>query len=353
MIIECQKCKSLFRLDEGLLREEGSKLRCSVCKHVFIAYPPGLEPMEEKKPRPKDQALGETVTLESPPVLEDEEREPLLEDVSDSDFEAAFEEEAETKRIQAISPDQIPEEEEEEEEEEFHLEMDYQEEEKAEPKQEVAMPAVKKRPPVERRVPARAPAPAPERPGREVRPRAKKARRSKLPIVILIIVLLLIGGAGAVILFAPDLVPEQLAFLKGTQRPESRDPGVLRLRFTAVTGSFVQNPNAGQLFVIRGTISNNYSDSRSNVLVKGSILDDKGKVVKTKVAYAGNVFTENELKDLPMDQINQGLRNRAGKGNSNVNIKPQASVPFMIVFEELPENLSEFTVEPVSSSPGQ
>ena len=344
MIIECEKCKSLFRLDEGLLREEGSKLRCSICKHVFIAYPPGWEPVEEERPKPKDQSLGETVTLESPPVLEDEEGEPLLEEVSESDFDVDFEEEAETKRIEAISPDQIPE---EEEEEEFHLEMDYHEEEKVPPKKEVPRPAVKRRAPEERR-----PEP-PARPAQEARPKTKKARRSKLPLVILVIVLLLIGGAGAVILFAPDLVPEQLAFLKGTERQESRDPGVLRLRFTAVTGSFVQNAQAGQLFVIRGTISNNYSDSRSNVLVKGSILDDKGKVVKTKVAYAGNVFTENELKDLPMDQINQGLRNQAGKGNMNVNIKPQASVPFMIVFEELPENLSEFTVEPVSSSPGR
>jgi len=341
MIIECKKCKSLFRLDEGLLREEGSKVRCSVCKHVFIGYPPGEEPEEDKKPKITDQSLGETVTLESPPVLE--ESEPLLEDVSDEDFEDVFEEEAETKRIQAISPDQIPE---EEEEEEFHLEMDYQEQEKPKPEKEAARPAVPREKSLDRK-----PAP-PAKPAKEVRSKTKKAGRSKLPIVILVILLLLIGGAGAIILFAPELVPEQWSFLKGTQRPETKDPGVLRLRFTAVTGSFVQNSKAGQLFVIRGTISNNYPDSRSYVLVKGSILDDKGKVVKTKVAYAGNVFTDSELKDLPVDQINQGLRNRAGKGNSNVNIKPQASVPFMIVFEELPENLSEFTVEPVSSSPG-
>ena len=221
------------------------------------------------------------------------------------------------------------------------------EQEKPKPQKEVARPAAPREKSLDRK-----PAP-PAKPAKEVRPKAKKARRSKLPIVILVILLLLIGGAGAIILFAPDLVPEQLAFLKGTQRPESKDPGVLRLRFTAVTGSFVQNSKAGQLFVIRGTISNNYPDNRGYILVKGSILDDKGKVVKTKVAYAGNIFTDNELKDLPMDQINQGLRNRAGKGSSNLNIKPQASVPFMIVFEELPENLSEFTVEPVSSSPGQ
>jgi hypothetical protein len=158
---------------------------------------------------------------------------------------------------------------------------------------------------------------------------------------------------GGVILFAPEHVPEQLAFLKAARKTETTDPGVVRLRFTSVTGSFVQNAKAGQVFVVRGAISNNYNSNRSHVLVKGSILDDKGKVVKTKVAYAGNVFAESELQSLSMEQIDQGLRNRTGKENANVNIKPQASVPFMIVFEELPDNLSEFTVEPVSSSPGQ
>jgi predicted Zn finger-like uncharacterized protein len=337
MIIECKKCKSLFRLDEGLLREEGSKVRCSVCKHVFVAYPPGLEPAEEEKPRSLDRTLGDTVTLKAPPVLEGQKGEPLLEDFSDADFDVT-DEDVETERMEALSTDEMA----EEEGEEFNLEMDYQGEEKGKP-EPVAAKETK---------PQRKPEP-PAKAAKEIRPKARKEGRFKLPLVIFVVFLLLAGGAGAVILLAPDLVPERLAFLKGTPRPESKDPGVLRLRFTAVNGSFVQNPKAGQLFVIRGTISNNYSQGRSYVLVKGSILDDKGKVVKTKVAYAGNAFTDSELKDLPMDQINQGLRNKAGKGNINVNIMPQASVPFMIVFEELPENLSEFTVEPVSSSPGQ
>ena len=69
--------------------------------------------------------------------------------------------------------------------------------------------------------------------------------------------------------------------------------------------------------------------------------------------FAGNTFTESELKEMTLDQINEGLGNRAGKGNANVNVKPQGSVPFMIVFDNLPENISEFTVEAISSTPGQ
>jgi predicted Zn finger-like uncharacterized protein len=342
MIIECKKCQSLFRLDEGLLREEGSKVRCSVCKHVFVTFPPGWEHEQEQKAPPTDKSLGETVTLESPPLFEEKEREPLLEEVTEEDFEGVFEEEPETRRMKALPTDQVP----EEEGEDFPLEMDFQQQMGVEPKakpESVKPEAPEKRKAEEKR----------EMPPKPVRTKEKKTDRSKLPLIIVVVLVLLLGGAGAIVFLAPDLIPDQLAFLRASQKQEAKDPGVLRLRFTAVTGSFVTNAKAGQLFVIRGAISNNYPQSRSYILVKGSILDDKGKVVKTKVAYAGNVFTDKELNDLPIDQINQDLRGRTGKGNINVNVKPQASVPFMIVFEELPENLSEFTVEPVSSSPGQ
>jgi len=34
-----------------------------------------------------------------------------------------------------------------------------------------------------------------------------------------------------------------------------------------------------------------------------------------------------------------------------VNILPNSSIPLMIVFGNLPEDISEFTIEPISSSP--
>ena len=40
MIITCDECSTRFRLDESLLKDEGSKVRCSLCKHVFTAFPP-------------------------------------------------------------------------------------------------------------------------------------------------------------------------------------------------------------------------------------------------------------------------------------------------------------------------
>src|SRR4030042_6358997 len=114
MIIECKQCGSKFKLDEGLIREEGSKVRCSVCKSVFKAYPKGVTPMAEGKRKVVDQSLGETVTLDTQPTFEEQKPEPLLEDTFEAELAKALQEEEETKRIETISPDQIPEEEEEE-----------------------------------------------------------------------------------------------------------------------------------------------------------------------------------------------------------------------------------------------
>jgi len=145
---------------------------------------------------------------------------------------------------------------------------------------------------------------------------------------------------------------DSLSFLKSTKKQESADMGNRRLLFKAVTGSFIESNNVGQLFVIKGMVTNKYPKDRSFILTKGSLLDDNGRVVKKKMAYAGNTFIENEIKEMSLEEIDKGLKNRLGKGRMNFNIKPDGTIPFMIVFSDLPDNLSEFTVEAVSSSPG-
>ena len=342
MIIECKQCGSKFKLDEGLLREEGSKVRCSVCKNVFRVYPKGEVPVADEKRKIVDQSLGETVTLDTHPTLEEQRPEPLLEDTFEAELAKALQEESETKRIETISPDQIPEEKEEE------LRFDFEEGTKREPQVEAAAASTT----LQRELTK-----ITEKPGKPEKAVARKRRRGGLPrflMIVLIVVLLITGGAAALLYFAPEQVPESLtSYLGVAGKPEVKDPGVRRLSFKSVSGKFYQSSKAGNLFCIQGLVFNNYPGSRSFIRVKGSLLDEKGVAVKQKLAFAGNTFTENELKDMSLEQVNQGLANRTGKGDANVNVKPQASVPFMIVFEELPENLSEFTVEAVSSAPGQ
>ena len=39
MIVICEKCLTKFNIDESILKKKGSKVRCNICKNIFIAYP--------------------------------------------------------------------------------------------------------------------------------------------------------------------------------------------------------------------------------------------------------------------------------------------------------------------------
>lgn len=331
MIIACEKCKSKFRIDEALLKEEGSKVRCSQCRHIFTAYPSNTAPVEEPEGfKDVDETLQETVALDSPPEF-DFEKIPEEADAGEPDFGEIFDEGGQEEGVQTLSPDEIPDE----------LEGDVDEtigEEGA------AEAGTSEEEPVETEGEAEAVKPPATR---------KKPRRSRPLLTVLLILLILILAGAAVFFLRPDLIPDSLNFIKPVTETEISDPGVSRLSFKAVSGSFLESEREGQLYVIKGMITNNYPRSRSYILVKGALMDDTGKIVKRKISYAGNSFSDDELKTMDMGAIDEGLRTKAGKGEMNINILPGGSIPIMIVFNNLPENLTEFTIEAVSSAPGQ
>ena len=175
-----------------------------------------------------------------------------------------------------------------------------------------------------------------------IAPKKRKGLSKRLILVLSIALLIVIGGAMI-----------YLSLRNSSEKQESSDPGVMRLSYKAVTGSFVESNAAGQLFVIKGVVTNNYPKPRSYILLRGSIQDDKGKTVRTAVAYAGNTFSEKEIREMSLADLQKRQENRSGDEERNVNIPSEGSVPFMIIFEKLPEDIAEFTVEAVSSAPGK
>lgn len=307
MIIQCEECGTKFGLDDSMLKEQGSKVRCSRCKHVFMVYPPKAVPTEkpETEVQPPAEQLEFDQLFEEP--VDDVEQ---FEAGVPQDFQDLLEKES-----------GIPEEEAVYSEEDFVPELEVEE--------PVADDDI---------------APAPVK---------KRSAASRFFAVILLIILILIAAGVGVYFFAPQMIPDSLSFLKPRQKGPSPDRGVRRLSFNAVSGSFVPSEKEGNLFVIQGLVKNEYPTSRSFILLKGTILDDKGAPVKQKKVYAGNTLKEEEIRAWSMKKINQAMKNRQGMNKSNVNVPPGATIPFTMVFEKLPENLSEFTVEAVSSSPGE
>ena len=109
MIIECGSCRSKFNLDEDLLKAGGSKVRCSVCRNVFIAYPPEEVLVEEPATDMiLEEGLAETLSLESRPDFDEEEAAPGK-DASESNFDLAFEEAMDEADVhKAVPSDELP-----------------------------------------------------------------------------------------------------------------------------------------------------------------------------------------------------------------------------------------------------
>jgi predicted Zn finger-like uncharacterized protein len=139
-----------------------------------------------------------------------------------------------------------------------------------------------------------------------------------------------------------------------------------------VGGYYLENNDHNRLFVIEGEAVNHWQESRSFIKVKGVLLDPKGNKVREQEVYCGNILSEKDLREMSGEAIEKSLSSLFGISFSNVNILPNRSVPFMIVFPDLlsgePQsksspgtggnpgeanlNLSDFTVEVTGSQKG-
>jgi len=148
--------------------------------------------------------------------------------------------------------------------------------------------------------------------------------------------------------------PGKIQEIEKSRNGASDDKGNKRLYIKRdpvdLKGFFVDSKKSGKLFVVKGLITNKYLDIRNFISIRSNILDSEGKVVKSKTVYAGNPISNEELPSLSVKEIGNRLRNKDGKNKMNVNILPLSTIPFMIVFSDLPEDISEFTVKAISSS---
>jgi hypothetical protein len=177
-----------------------------------------------------------------------------------------------------------------------------------------------------------------------------------LPLMICLVVVLLGGGAFAAFNFlkGDTMKLPFLESLAGPGKAESVDPGNMNISLLddGITGGFVENKSTGRLFVIKGKVKSGYPDARNFIRLKGVLYFKDGKVARDRIVYCGNVLSETELQALGMDAITKKLNNRFGDKKANFRVPAGKELPFMVVFNKLPENLGEFSVEVVDSIPG-
>jgi len=74
MIITCEKCSTKFDLDESVLKKNGSKVRCSMCKHIFKAYPhhgDNLKPQKTEIAIPKETIRDDDLKIDTNLTIDD------------------------------------------------------------------------------------------------------------------------------------------------------------------------------------------------------------------------------------------------------------------------------------------
>ncbi|MFH1076708.1 MAG: DUF3426 domain-containing protein [Pseudomonadota bacterium] len=403
MIVTCEKCQSKFELDDNSVKDEGSKVRCSKCEHVFTVFRSSgeivsdefpdigltlddLEPQQEVNSPQSDAAdiQKDESTLEIPEIA----------DALDFGIEAPVDDEAKVEAPEAGGGDSAEYAAIEDALENLELEMAI--ENKDQPS-ETARPALgsiegveeiftsevvlnhitpgvesvesiegEKLEPVLDEITVEAVISADEAPVDSPPPTTVKSeewivnpdgaffRTEKRSNIISIFLLILIAagsiGAGIYLITYYDI----LGMMDKVELPKAKiitvelpkhDPGNLKIGLLDVRGYFKESNKAGKLYIIEGFVRNDYSERRSHVGVRGILYDSSGNVLKRKSVYCGNIFTPDELATLSIDDINFRLSKESGMNDVNIDISQGGKVPFMIVFQGLSGDLSEYTVE--------
>ena len=173
----------------------------------------------------------------------------------------------------------------------------------------------------------------------------KKKKKSffRIPVIILLLIFLLAIGAYIASVITGYKLPVIDEYIKKPIPEISEAKPIPNQK--SVNGRFVTNSTAGTLFVITGRIENPSNIAYSHIEIRGALITKNKEEAKIKNVFCGNIITEDMLKTGNISDINTLLTLKEGAHKINVNVAPGASVPFMVVFSDLPEKLENFTIK--------
>ncbi|GIW47711.1 MAG: hypothetical protein KatS3mg078_1588 [Deltaproteobacteria bacterium] len=353
MIIQCERCRRKFRIDDSRIQPPGNRVRCSKCGNVFFVEKK-QEPPPEFKPEP---SLG----LDNIDGNEQREEEPSF-DWNSLDIErfrlsdTAFVERSnegtqqeddnlETQPLQ-VSPER--------------LELDFEGRGKSQDSIDIPIDRVEEGDGeiqrVERvKLKQRAPdllwdrgelsvkiEPQTDIKRKTTRGYVKRSKESRILSRLAFILVLFVSLVSAVyVLFGFNVFPREKINTYISMLPiaeyflGSRN----EVRVTDQSGRWISTRN-GFMYVVSGHVVNN-SNKVINYIKLQSRFKSGEDLLFEQVFYAGNTFTQDELKTLPLEDILLRLNRRNGDidyrnpgklAGLNYAVEPGESVPFFSVF---------------------
>jgi predicted Zn finger-like uncharacterized protein len=371
MVIVCPECSTKFRVNPERIPESGAKVRCARCKHIFIATKPiAAESAPEISPAEQQPAMPAAVEEPTipPPLTAQIEKSSSDNDNEESSFSYDQFRDMDTTKAEDDDfsfgdqkDDQSASEPEQEESAASEaMTADSGEDDtfsfsgttaaSAEADDDSTDDAAESAAAQESAFAAE----ADDQLDAEIPPvvaaDAKSSPKTSLARILMLLILgLLAIGAALYYINGPEQIEQAIQQILGKQASQSTSSGQIAL--TNLEGKFINNQEAGELFVIRGEATNNYQQARADIQVKGVIFDQNGEPLLQKTIFCGNPINDQELQTLPFNKLEEIMGNQFGKALNNMKVNSKEAIPFTIAFRDLPKNLSEFSVDVTSSKP--
>jgi predicted Zn finger-like uncharacterized protein len=366
MIVICDKCNTKYKLDDATITEEGIKVRCSKCGNTFIVKKPKPEDIQkigqlQQNPHVTQQELSINSNLDkviNETISDITANQPKPADTgSEFDWSALNENKEGKPQTEEPPPpafewkqDQL----------EIAVKNREQQTETLETSKELTHAENQQGNTIFTYNEPKISGPTVENVLKESIKQARSGYASGTvtafikKAVILLVVLAALGGAGysayiyktRLSVIGDNIYTTVLKYIAPNKQVN------IGVSVSESRGYFFKNIRGQQLFVIDGNVTNITEHPVSFIKLGANILDNNNNVISSKTFFAGNILTDEELRTYTSDQINSILNNEMGQSLKNFNIPPKASIPFMAVFFDVPDNLSSFTVIPKSTHLG-
>lgn len=169
-------------------------------------------------------------------------------------------------------------------------------------------------------------------------------RRFQTRSLILLTLLLVVGIGIALWLYLPW--PLKLESVPGGTTIEL-------FHLVETRGYFIDNRQAGQLFVIEGRLRNEFPKPRRLVQLRAKLYTADGRAVQQLDFYAGNPLSARQLKSLPLADLLGSIQRRPTSQEPAKIVAAREEVSFVVPFGNLPDlsKLSDYSVEVLASQP--
>jgi predicted Zn finger-like uncharacterized protein len=186
---------------------------------------------------------------------------------------------------------------------------------------------------------------APGRSAAKLSTRKKRRNLASLLLWAVAILLMVAGGIWAIRAYFPAIFTSSPAdTAKGAPKDAARSAITI---LDTVQAYFLHNQQIGQVFVVEGQIRNDAPNPVSFVLLEGKLFTVDNKLYQSQKFYAANTITREELTRLTLAELQNRMMNREGKDLQNVHVQPQAKIPYLVVFHNLPglNQLTDYSIE--------